>query len=353
MRMGGKTQPMKGIRQLAEHLDISIGTVSRALNGKPDVNEETRKRVLAAAEELGYVANQSGRSLRQGTTNVIGLMMESSKETAENGDNFFLGLTSGLQIALARHKLDLIMLPCPSDEDPYEYLKRMVARRVVDALIITAIQRHDKRIDLLSKAKIPFVTLGRSLSGSNYRWMDLDFDGVANCAVDRLVARGHRRIAIAGPDGDVNLGYIFMDGYRKALERHGIAYDPSLVIRVKTTEQGGYQAGEDLLQLKDRPTAVILIYELMAIGLYRRLAEAGVIPGHDIAIIGFREEPRAKFLQPALTCFRMSLRDLGVELAETLLAGMPAYAPFYPKAQHHKIWPLTLAPGESDAFDLR
>ncbi|MDL2405383.1 substrate-binding domain-containing protein [Rhizobium calliandrae] len=343
---------MKGIRQLAEHLDISIGTVSRALNGKPDVNEETRKRVLAAAEELGYVANQSGRSLRQGTTNVIGLMIESSKETIEDSDNFFLGLTSGLQSVLARHKLDLIMLPCPTDEDPYEYLKRMVARRVVDAMIISATQRVDKRIDLLSKAKIPFVSLGRSQSSGNSPWIDLDFDGVANSAVDRLVAHGHRRIAIAAPSSDINLGYIFLDGYRSALERHGIAYDPSLVIRVKTSEQGGYQAGHELLQIDNRPTAVILIYELMAIGLYRRLTEAGVIPGRDLAVIGFREEPRAKFLQPALTCFRMSLHDLGVELAQTLLATMPAYSHFYPDSERNMIWPLKLIPGESDSFHL-
>src|SRR3954454_9630289 len=107
---------MKGIRQLAKHLDVSIGTVSRALNGKPDVNEETRRRVLAAAEELGYVDNQSGRSLRQGTTNAIGLMIESSKETVENSDNFFLGLTGGLQSVLARHKRDPVMLACPSDD---------------------------------------------------------------------------------------------------------------------------------------------------------------------------------------------------------------------------------------------
>ena len=343
---------MKGIRQLAEHLDISIGTVSRALNGKPDVNEETRKRVLAAAEELGYVANQSGRSLRQGTTNVIGLMIESSKETIEDSDNFFLGLTGGLQSVLARHKLDLIMLPCPNDEDPYEYLKRMVARRVVDAMIISATQRVDRRVDLLSKAKIPFAPLGRSLSSGNSSWIDLDFDGVVNCAVDRLVAHGHRRIAIAAPSSDINLGYIFLDGYRHALERHGINYDPSLVIRVKTSEQGGYQAGHALLQISNRPTAVILIYELMAIGLYRRLTEAGVIPGRDLAVIGFREEPRAKFLQPTLTCFRMSLRDLGAELAETLLATMPAYSHFYPNSARNMIGPLKLIPGESDSFHL-
>lgn len=344
---------MKGIRQLAEHLDISIGTVSRALNGKPDVNEETRKRVLAAAEELGYVANQSGRSLRQGTTNVIGLMIESSKETVDNSDNFFLDLTSGLQNVFSRHKLDLIMLPCPTDEDPYEYLKRMVARRVVDALIITATQRIDKRIDLLSKAKIPFISLGRSLSGSNYPWIDLDFEGVVNCAVDRLVAHGHRRIAIAAPWNEVNLGYVFVDGYRQALRRHGIPYDPSLVLRVKSSEQGGYQAADEMLRLDDRPTAIILIYELMAIGLYRRLMEAGVTPGRDFAVIGFREEPRAKFLQPALTCFRLSLPDLGIELAESLLATMPAHSHFYPNAARTTIWPMELVRGESDEFQLQ
>ncbi|WFR94316.1 LacI family DNA-binding transcriptional regulator [Rhizobium tumorigenes] len=344
---------MKGIRQLAKHLDISIGTVSRALNGKADVNAETRQRVLAAAVELGYVANQSGRSLRQGTTNVIGLMMESSKETNENGDNFFLGLTSGLQSVLSRHKLDLIMLPCPSEEDPTEYLQRMVARGIVDGMIISATQRIDHRLDLLSRTKIPFVTLGRSRSGGEYSWVDLDFDGVANRSVDRLIAKGHRRIAVAAPSNDVNLGYIFIDAYRNALKRHGIAYDASLVFRVKSSEQGGYQAAHEMLLLDDRPTAIILIYELMAIGLYRRLTEAGVIPGRDLAVIGFREEPRAKFLQPTLTCFRMSVRDLGVELAETLLATMPAYASFYPKGACNTIWPLELVPGESDGFERK
>jgi DNA-binding LacI/PurR family transcriptional regulator len=244
------------------------------------------------------------------------------------------------------------MLPCPNDEDPHEYLKRMVARRIVDAMIISATQRVDKRIDLLVKAKIPFVALGRSTSGGSHPWIDLDFEGVAACAVDRLVSKGHRRIAIAAPSNDINLGYIFVDAYRQSLERHGIAYDPSLVIRVKSSEQGGYQAGHEMLRLDSKPTAIILIYELMAIGLYRRMNEAGIVPGRDLAVIGFREEPRGKFLQPSLTCFRMSLRDLGVELAETLLATMPAYAEHYPRGARNTIWPLELVPGESDAFSL-
>lgn len=228
----------------------------------------------------------------------------------------------------------------------------MVARRLVDAMIISATQRVDKRIDLLIKTKIPFVTLGRSTSGGSHTWIDLDFAGVANSAVDRLVSKGHRRIAIAAPCTDINLGTVFTDAYQAALERNGLAFDPALVLRAKSSESGGYSVGSELLALDPRPTAIILIYELMAIGLYRRLAEAGVIPGRDMAVIGFREAPRARFLQPALTCYRLSLEDLGVELAETLLASMPDYAETYRTHARNRLWPLELVPGESDAFDL-
>ena len=98
---------MVGIKRLAEHLNISIGTVSRALNGRPDVNDETRKRVLEAAAELGYVANQSGRNLRQGNTNAIGFMIESGVDTAGNSDNFFLGVFDGVR-KVARNTREIL-----------------------------------------------------------------------------------------------------------------------------------------------------------------------------------------------------------------------------------------------------
>jgi DNA-binding LacI/PurR family transcriptional regulator len=340
---------MVGIKRLAEHLNVSIGTVSRALNGRPDVNDETRKRVLEAAAELGYVANQSGRNLRQGNTNAIGFMIESGVDTSGNSDNFFLGVFDGVQHVLARHHLDLLVLPCPGDEDPSQYLQRMVARRAVDAMIISATHRVDARIDLLTKARIPFIALGRSTSGSAYPWVDLDFEGVANRAIDRLVSHGHRRIAVGMPSNDINLGFVFLDGVKSALKRHKIKFDPALIIRAASTEQGGYQIAHEVLAMKDRPTAIVLIYELMAIGVYRRLNEAGIVPGRDMAVIGFRESPLARFLSPALTCFRMSLRDLGIGLGESLLAAMPAYSHIYPQGIVNKLWPMELVAGESDA----
>ncbi|SKA28343.1 LacI family DNA-binding transcriptional regulator [Consotaella salsifontis] len=339
---------MKGIRQLADHLQISIGTVSRALNGKADVNPETRRRVLEAAEALGYVPNQSGRALRQGTTNTVGLIMTQGVNLGANNDNFFPGVIDGLQAVLARHGLDLVVLLCSSGEDPDAYLRRMVARRIVDALVVTATRTIDPRLDFLQKAGVPFVSLGRSQSGAGSPWIDLDFRGIALHSVERLVANGHRRIAVAAPTNDVHLGSIFMQGYTEALEAHGLPYDPEIVFLAETSEEGGYDVADRILHLENRPTAILLIAELMSVGLYRRLGEAGLRPGPDLAVIAERESPVGRFLLPRLTCFRVRLKELGVQLGETLLSTIPAFSPLYPDAPRRKIWPLELVEGESD-----
>ncbi|ASY59806.1 LacI family DNA-binding transcriptional regulator [Sinorhizobium sp. CCBAU 05631] len=343
---------MKGIRRLAQHLDISIGTVSRALNDRPDVNEETRRRVLAAAKELGYVPNQSGRSLRQGTTNIIGFMMQTGTEITGQGDTFFMSVFDGVQAVFARHKLDLVALLCSSQEDPADYLRRVVTRGFADGMILSATQRHDARVELLSERNIPFVTLGRTLTDAGQPWLDLDFEGMAQASIDRLVARGHRRIAVTRPHDDVNLGYVFVERCREALAAHGLTLDEELIFRSTPNEAGGYEIGRELLSLDERPTAIVLINETISIGFYRALSEAGVKPGRDIAVIG-RYSPHAQFLSPSLTCFRLALRDLGVALAETLLSTMPAFREHYPHGTASKLWPMELVEGASDALHIQ
>jgi DNA-binding LacI/PurR family transcriptional regulator len=342
---------MKGIQQLARHLGLTVGTVSRALNNRPEVNEKTRRRVFEAALEIGYVPNQSGRSLRTGATNTVGFMIESGTANAVGGDNFFMGVVGGVQQVLARRGLDLILLPCGAGEDPHEFLRRMVLRRLVDGMIISATQRHDPRIELMVKSKLPFVALGRSATALEHAWIDLDFFGVAGDAFDRLVARGHRRIAIALPDSEVNLGYVFREGYADALVRHGIAFDPELVVSVELSEAGGVDLADRLLTLRPAPTAVLLINELLAIGLYHRFGQVGIRPGRDIAVIGFRENPQIRFLSPRLTCYRLSLTDLGMSLGETLLARMPSFAAEFQADESRRIWPLEYSGGESDRME--
>lgn len=340
---------MKGIRRLAKDLDISIGTVSRALNGKPDVNEQTRQRVLQAAAAMGYVPNQAGRALRSGSTGVIGFMMQSGSNITGEGDVFFMSVFDGVQTVCARHQLDLVVLLCPSDDDPGDYLQRIVDRGVADALIISATKRHDPRIDFLAERKIPFVALGRSLTDVGHAWLDLDFEGMAETSVDRLVGKGHRRIGLFAPKDDTNLGYILVEHYRAALARHGLPFDPALVFRANPNDRGGHEIGESIaaMPIETRPTAFILTNEMMTVGLYGGLSDSGLKPGTDVAIIG-RDSTQAHYLTPKLTCFSLSLRDVGIQLAESLLATMPAYASQYPFGVVRKVLPLDLKDGDSD-----
>jgi DNA-binding LacI/PurR family transcriptional regulator len=146
----------------------------------------------------------------------------------------------------------------------------------------------------------------------------------------------------------VNNRYIFEEAYRNALTSHGIPFDPDLIVRVPNTEAGGYQLGQDLLAIQDRPTAVILVQETLAIGLYRSLGEASLEPGRDLSVIGFRQNPTCRFLSPSLTCFSLSLQELGVRLGEVLMNVMhrgPSEADPEPVRQ---LWPMTLVPGQSD-----
>jgi DNA-binding LacI/PurR family transcriptional regulator len=340
---------MRGIARLAQELGISTGTVSRALNGKRDVSDETKRKVFEAARRLGYAPNQAARALAQGTTRSVGFMIELDQETAASSDYFFMGVFDGVQSVLAQHGLDLLVLPCPSNQDRYNYLERFVARGVVDGMILASTQRVDTRIDLLQSAGIPFVTLGRSASGHGYSWVDLDFEGVVATAIDRLVSLGHRRIAVTVPHGNINFGAVFQNSYRTELKRRGLKFDPGLVFQTRRNEQAGYAIVDEMLALGDPPTAILLVYEVTAIGIYRRLAELGLAPGRDLAVVGFRDEPTVRFLVPSVTCFSVSLHDLGVSIAEALLAQLPSFAEQYPSGIVQKLCPLELVPGESDS----
>lgn len=338
---------MRGIAQLAHELGISTGTVSRALNGKPDVNENTRRLVLETAKRLGYAPNQAARTLAQGTTRSVGFMMDLDRDTAASSEYFFMGVFDGVQSVLTQHGVDLLVLPRATNDDAVSFLGRYVTRGVFDGMILAATQRIDPRIELLESAAMPFATLGRSTSGTGYPWIDLDFEGVAAASIDRFVSKGHRRIAITLPYGEINFGPVFEQACRTALARHGIAFDPDLVFVTRRHEQAGYELVDRMLAVPSPPTAVLLIYETVAIGIYRRLAELGKQAGRDLAIIGFRDEPTVRFLTPSLTCFSAPLHQIGEDLAKALLARIPAYASSFPGPLVQKQAPMTLREGES------
>lgn len=339
-----------GIKELAKHLNISIGTVSRALNNHPEVNAQTRQRVLEAAERLGYAPDQAARGLRKGVSGTVAFVM-STDCTGNQNAIFFMELCRGIRETLERHDMDLVIHLAKPDEGMIECVRRIVERRQADGLILAETKENDARLDFLVKRNFPFVTLGRSRSGGEHPWGDLDFEGAMRVSVERLASMGHRRIALAvSGERRLMLDQVMVETFKAEMARHGLPVDPDWIRASDSDESGGYRATDEILRLPERPTAMLFPHYAAVVGAYSRLAEAGLRPGSDIAIISFSADtPMAQFLTPSLTCFRLDFLDLGERLAEALLTVLPRFADDFCGRSAQFVQPWTLIPRESDA----
>ena len=203
--------------------------------------------------EPQYAAGSGGGRRRQGV-----------------GEAFFMSVLDGLQTFLASRNLELVVHLCGSDQDPEIHLRRVVERRLVDGIILSQTQRLDSRIAYLNVRKLPFIAFGRSQEPGKYSWLDLDFEGVAEQAIGHLFELGHRRISVVSAANDINFGYVFIEACRKSLAQRGLTLPEEYIHRDALTEAGGYRAAENILALKNRPTAVVLVESTMAIGLYHK-----------------------------------------------------------------------------------
>lgn len=320
---------------------MSIGTVSRAINNRPGVNSATRERILKKAEEIGYFANASGRALRQGVTNAIGIVLEVSSRSNLRGDNFFFELLDGFQEVTTEADYDLLILPMRHSTDPIDSFSRTVNRGLVDAIVLTATRNIDPRIERLMSLQVPFLTLGRSATPGEYSWIDLDFEGMARTSIEALVQLGHNRIAVMAPRDDQFLAKLYVDAAAEALASAGVDRIADLIMLDDADELGGLKVAERLASAADRPTAVISCSEPMMTGLYAGLERSGLRVGTDMAVIGFRDGPQSQVLAPQASFFHIDVNELGREIGRASLT--LANARKNNEAQPYKvIWPVDL-----------
>lgn len=349
-RLNGCQQELPGvsaIHDLAKELGISISTVSRALAGKSNVTDAMRQRVLEAAGRIGYTPNRSGRSLRSGATNSVTFLMTPHPQLLYS-EPFFMALLAGVQEALAKHGLDLVvMLGLPGDGQLGQ-LRQLVESRSTDGVLLAWTRASDPRIQYLTEAGFPFAALGRSCSGGAFPSLDIDFDDLGYRATERLLARGHRRVGLINTAADLMFHRFLQAGYRRALAQARVPLDPALAREDPMTEQGGHDVIAALLALPQPPTALIVSGETTLAGTWRALSERGAKPGRDVAVIAVTDTPLCAYLQPSITCFHAPLRDLGRRLGDILQAAMPG-----PRRQViQEVRQLELVEGASDAVVL-
>ena len=307
-----------GIRDLARYLDISTGTVSRALNGKADVNPATRQRVREAAEKLGYSPNQSGRSLRRGQTDLIGMMIPAGSD-ATLINQVFLEVLDGLRRTLAENRLDLAIFLQGQDEDPFAALRRLAERQLVDGLVIADTLHVDPRIDYLLEKRYPFAAFGRSLSGGGHAWVDPDFEGAVTCSIEQLYRSGHRRIGLILPKRPTHYVHMIEESFYREMARRRMKSTARACVKFEATETGGSLAVEHLLASKPSCTAFVLTDSNQIAGAYKRLGERGLEPGNDVSVIGILPERRADFLSPRLTTIETDWTAVGARLGDVVV----------------------------------
>lgn len=310
------------LKELAASLGLSPTTVSRALNGYPEVNIRTRQRVADAARAANYHPNTRAKSLATGQSRAVGHVIPIST-SHEIVNPIFADFIAGAGEEYSRAGYDMVLSVVPDAEEEATY-RNLVARGTVDGLMVHGPRLHDDRIGLLHDLGLPFMVHGRS-SGVNtpYSWLDINNRRSFRRATEFLLDLGHTRIALVNGLEGMDFAMRRRTGYLDALEAAGIAPDQALMRTAEMTEPYGHQAGRELLRLPDPPTAMLASSMIVAYGLRRALTEAGLQLGRDVSVITHDDDlsymPNGLDV-PQFTATCSSVRDAGRKAAEMLLA---------------------------------
>lgn len=327
------------LKQLSSMLTLSQTTVSRALNGYPEVNEETRRRVMDAAKRHGYRPNPSARRLATGKAGMIGVVMPTGATV--DIDPHFVEFWSGLGDYARHHDLDLVMSPTDVDDEETTY-RRVVANKQVDAVYVSSPRPADRRIALLHQLGLPYLVHGRSEGlGFDYPYLDIDNQGAFRDAGRLLLQLGHTRASlINGPMGETFA--IFRErGLRQAMGEAGLQLPPSLIRAQAMTDESGYRAARSLLETTPRPTAIVCSSLIMSLGVFRAARDLGLEIPADLSVIS--HDDVFPWLKPEnfsvpLTTTRSSIRAAGTRVAERLAARLSGVE----EGALGEVWPVEL-----------
>lgn len=332
------------LKDLARTLGLSQTTVSRALNGYPEVNAATRARVMMAAEAANYRPNIRARGLATGRAMAIGHVIPRAVKH-EMVNPVFADFIAGAGETYARRGYEMLISVC-ADGDEAQVYRNLKARGAVDGVILHGPKVEEPRIALLDQIGLPFAVHGRaSRHAGDYTWLDVNNEGAFKRATEFLLDLGHRRIGLVNGLEVMDFAARRRAGYLRALAARGIGADPALMCADEMTEGHGFRAGRAMLE-GARPTAFLVSSVISALGVRRAIEEAGLAMGRDVSVV--IHDDLLSYLQseaevPVFTATRSSVRAAGRRLADMLIDRIAA-----PGAPHvTELWEAELMVGRS------
>jgi LacI family transcriptional regulator len=301
------------IRDIARDAGVSVATVSRVLNDRPDVAPDTREAVLRSIRSHNFTSNRSARALSAGRTALIGLTVPNV-----HGEYFGLILSAAAE---ALYEVDMRAILCPTlhEHDREVTLLDRLMHGTTDGALVVLPSESSAELKALTRHGYPFVVVDPSEQlDEGIAVVSAAHWAGAKAATDHLVSLGHRRIgAITGPRS----GFASeerLNGFRTGLAAAGVLPSPELVVDGDFMIDSGRRGGGELLDLPEPPTAIFAFNDNMAVGAMQAARERGLRVPEDVSIVGFDDSERAALVQPELTTVRQPLGEMG-RIAVSLL----------------------------------
>ncbi|MFL5732032.1 MAG: LacI family DNA-binding transcriptional regulator [Chloroflexia bacterium] len=308
-------------QDVANRAGVSRTTVSFVLNDVKEANisEETRQRVLAAAEELQYVPDATAQALASGRTRTLGMVFRRPSNTAGMVDlahmQILLGLMSVTSQAGVRLLVDIV-----NERDPADIYLGLSRNKRIDGLILSDPRIDDSALYDLLNDDFPIVLLGR-LPGATVSWVEFHNRGGARAAVDHLVSQGHKQIAFIGYAPPYFTGVTErLAGYRDALAAAGIRYDERIVgFGDYNDASTAFALTTRWLELPEPPTAIFVSSDMLALATLAAIHQHGLSIPDDVAVVGFDDNPLSRYADPPLTSVYLPFEEMGRRAGEMLL----------------------------------
>ena len=305
------------IEDIARLAGVSRGTVSRVLNHRPDVDRETRARVLRVIEEQGYVPSITAAGLAGGRNRLIGMLLPVFTWP------ILADLVRGITEILNRTSYELVLYTFNDEDlnrDRRDVINRLLATQLTAGLLAVYPGQLSAQLTELYAQGVPIVTIDDQQEVVT-PWIRADDVAGACAAVRHLIQLGHRRIAhIQGPS-EYLVSHDRHQGYLQALEEAGIAADPELILEGDFLPQSGYTCALRLFDLptEKRPTAIFASADQMAFGVLRAAEERGLTVPKDVALVGYDDDAPSAHVHPPLTTVHQPSFEMGQEAIKLLL----------------------------------
>ncbi len=299
----GRSHGRLTIRDIAKLAGVSPATISRVINGRPEVSDAVREHVLRVVAENGYTVSRPPVGAPTGLVGVTLPLIHHS---------YFSEILAGIGEAFYEHEIPMVLCPTLHEHDREVTLLQRLRHGTTDGAILILPEESHEELNALQEQGYPFVIVDpRSAQDESVPTVSASHLAGAREATEHLLRLGHRRIAaITGP-----AGWIATDdrlrGYRGALAEAGIMPDASLQITANFRDNGGRAATQQLLSLPEPPTAIFAFNDMLAIGALQALRQAGLRVPEDVSVIGFDDTYEASIVHPALTTVRQPLAEMG------------------------------------------